>query len=61
VSALVAFCVAGYHRLRSRWGATSLEAAQAVFVFLVTAFAVLTVTGIWFRGAGMRLVWPWRA
>ena len=61
VAALVAVCVAGYRRLRSRWGATRLEAVQAVFVLLATGFAVLTVTGIWFRGAGMRLVWPWRA
>ena len=32
-----------------------------LFAFLATGFAVLTVTGIWFRGAGMRLVWPWNA
>ena len=47
--------------LRSRLGATRLEAAQALFVFLAAGFAVLTATGIWFRGAGMRLVWPWNA
>ena len=23
------------------------------------AFVVLTVTGIWFRGSGMALCWPW--
>ena len=33
----------------------------ALFVFLAVAFAVLTATGIWFRGTGMRLVWPWNA
>jgi quinol-cytochrome oxidoreductase complex cytochrome b subunit len=58
-AALLAMCVAGFHLLRSRFGATRLEAAQALFVFLAAGFAVLTVTGIWFRGAGMRLVWPW--
>ena len=26
---------------------------------LVIALAVLTVIGIWFRGEGMALVWPW--
>jgi quinol-cytochrome oxidoreductase complex cytochrome b subunit len=60
-AALVVICVMGFRLLRSRLGATRLEAAQAVFTFLAAGFAVLTVTGIWFRGAGMRLVWPWRA
>jgi len=58
---LVAVCVVGFRLLRSRLGATRLEAAQAVFVFLAASFAVLTATGIWFRGAGMKLVWPWNA
>jgi len=60
-AALVVVCIGGFRLLRSRLGATRLEAAQAVFTFLAAGFAVLTVTGIWFRGAGMRLVWPWRA
>jgi len=61
VATLLAVCALGYRRLRSRWGATPLEAVQALFVFLATGFALLTLTGIWFRGAGMRLVWPWNA
>jgi hypothetical protein len=61
VAALLAACVAGFRALRSRFGATRLEATQALFVFLAAGFAVLTVTGIWFRGPGMRLVWPWNA
>jgi len=61
VAALLAVCVAGFRLLRSRLGATRLEATQALFAFLATAFAVLTLVGIWFRGAGMRLVWPWNA
>jgi quinol-cytochrome oxidoreductase complex cytochrome b subunit len=61
VAALLAVCVAGFRLLRSRLGATRLEATQALFAFLATAFAVLTLIGIWFRGAGMRLVWPWNA
>jgi hypothetical protein len=60
-AALLAVCVAGFRVLRSRFDATRLEAAQALFVFLAVGFAVLTVTGIWFRGTGMRLVWPWYA
>jgi len=61
VAALLVACVVGFRLLRSRLRATRLEATQALFAFLVTGFAVLTVTGIWFRGAGMRLVWPWNA
>jgi hypothetical protein len=49
----------GFRLLRSRFGATRLEAVQAVFTCLAAGFFVLTATGIWFRGAGMRLVWPW--
>jgi quinol-cytochrome oxidoreductase complex cytochrome b subunit len=29
------------------------------FVFLFTAFILLTITGIFFRGHGMALYWPW--
>jgi quinol-cytochrome oxidoreductase complex cytochrome b subunit len=61
VAAMLIVCVAGYHLLRSRLGATRLGATQALFAFLATAFMVLTATGIWFRGAGMRLVWPWHS
>lgn len=58
-AALLAACVWAFHFVRSRFGATRLEAAQALFVLLATGFAVLTATGIWFRGPGMKLVWPW--
>ena len=61
VAALLGACLAGFRALRSRLGATRLEAVQALFVFFATGFAVLTATGIWFRGAGMKLVWPWNA
>ena len=27
---------------------------------IVVAFTVLTATGVWFRGTGMALVWPWQ-
>jgi hypothetical protein len=29
-------------------------------VLLAAAFAVLTLIGVWFRGEGMALVWPWQ-
>ena len=34
------------------------EKVLMVFVFFITVFIVFTLTGIWFRGAGMKLVWP---
>ena len=45
--------------LKRGTGATRNELVQAAFSALVTAFLVLTATGIWFRGEGMALVWPW--
>ena len=27
---------------------------------MVAGFAVLTIVGVWFRGAHMALAWPWR-
>jgi quinol-cytochrome oxidoreductase complex cytochrome b subunit len=35
------------------------ELVQAVFVFIMAAFIVLTVTGIFFRGKDMALTFPW--
>jgi len=61
VAALAALCAAGYRFLRARLGATKLEAVQALFVFLAAGFAVLTMLGIWCRGPGMALTWPWHA
>lgn len=57
VGALACF----YGVLRRRCDATSVEAVQAVFTLLVVGFVVLTVTGVFFRGEGMRLAWPWVA
>ncbi len=34
------------------------EKVQAVFVFFLTVFILFTVTGIWFRGESMKLIWP---
>jgi quinol-cytochrome oxidoreductase complex cytochrome b subunit len=45
--------------LRRTRSLTWNEASQAVVVLLFVAFAVLTVIGVWFRGAHMALAWPW--
>ncbi len=50
-----------YAACRRRFAASRNEAVQALFVLLFTCFLVLTVTGIWFRGEGMALVWPWQS
>jgi hypothetical protein len=42
-----------------RWAAVSRHGAlQTVVSLLLSAFIVLTVVGIAFRGTGMRLTWP---
>lgn len=35
------------------------EFVQSLFILFMVAFAILTITGVWFRGPGMALVWPW--
>jgi len=45
--------------VKRRYTANKNEVVQMIFVFFVTAFMILTITGIWFRGTGMALCWPW--
>jgi quinol-cytochrome oxidoreductase complex cytochrome b subunit len=52
------FLAAFYRLLRKKYGANRNEAVQAIFVMLLTAFLILTATGIWFRGKGMALTLP---
>jgi len=58
-----AFVLAGiivfYWLVKKKYTATNNESIQSVFVLLVVAFIILTITGIWFRGKGMMLIWPW--
>jgi len=35
------------------------EMIQSLVIILVTSYSILTVTGIFFRGEGMKLIWPW--
>jgi hypothetical protein len=56
---LLAVVAAFYVLMQRRYAASNTEAVQMVFVLLLVAFLVLTITGIWFRGTGMKLVWPW--
>ena len=47
-----------YFLMKRRFKATKAEIIQAIFILLLTAFLVLTVIGIWFRGPKMALIWP---
>jgi quinol-cytochrome oxidoreductase complex cytochrome b subunit len=47
-----------YVLIKRRYSANNNEAVQAIFVLFLVMFFILTVTAIWFRGTGMRLMWP---
>jgi quinol-cytochrome oxidoreductase complex cytochrome b subunit len=57
---LIAGVIAFYMSLKKYFVATVGETVQAMFVLFASSYAVFTATGIWFRGAGMALVWPWQ-
>ncbi len=47
-----------YWLVKKKYAANNNESIQSVFVLFVVAFIILTITGIWFRGEGMALIWP---
>jgi len=59
VGLLITAMIGFYAHLKKRHAASNNEAIQTLFVSLMVAFAILTITGVWFRGSGMALVWPW--
>jgi quinol-cytochrome oxidoreductase complex cytochrome b subunit len=49
-----------YHIFVSKkFGLNPIEGVQTMFVFIITSFAILTLIGIFFRGADMALTFPW--
>ena len=54
---ILAVCVGFYAVMKMGFKATNNEAIQALFTLLMTAFIVLTIVGVWFRGTGMQLMW----
>ena len=54
---ILAVCAGFYAVMKMGFKATNNEAIQALFTLLMTAFIVLTVVGVWFRGTGMQLMW----
>jgi len=60
--AIILTALGGFYGLmKKKYNATKNETIQAVFVLLLFAFIVLTITTVWFRGEGMALTWPWNA
>jgi len=56
----VLLAIGGYYAvIKIRFHATKNETVQSVFILLATAYAILTITGVWFRGEGMALTIPW--
>jgi hypothetical protein len=47
-----------YDEMKKRFAATHCETILALFSLLLASFVVLTAIGVWFRGPGMALVWP---
>jgi quinol-cytochrome oxidoreductase complex cytochrome b subunit len=58
VVVILAVIYSYYRFMKRRCDASNDEAIQAIFVLLAVSLAVLTATGIWFRGTGMSLTWP---
>jgi quinol-cytochrome oxidoreductase complex cytochrome b subunit len=59
LAALLLGLMAFYEIMQKAFRATACETRQSVFVLLVVGFLVLTVIGVFFRGEGMALMWPW--
>ncbi len=58
--ALLLLGLIGYFEFNRRaFKATKCESILSVFVLVLFGFITLTVIGIFFRGPGMALMWPW--
>jgi len=56
---LMVCAIATFHwATRKRTASLNNETTQALFTLIVVSFVLLTITGVWFRGEGMALVWP---
>lgn len=45
--------------LKQKFSSNRSEIIQSTVIIMVTSYTVLTITGIFFRGEGMKLLWPW--
>jgi hypothetical protein len=59
-AAIILAALGGFYVfMKRKYSATKNEAVQALFVLLLFAFIILTITTVWFRGEGMALTLPW--
>lgn len=58
LAALLLALIGIYEALKT-FGAKDCEARQALFTLLFSSFVTLTLIGIFFRGEGMALMFPW--
>ncbi len=57
---LLGAAVAGFRtQLVRRFKATKSEVVQSLFILFFCVLVVMTIVGVWFRGPGMVLTWPW--
>jgi quinol-cytochrome oxidoreductase complex cytochrome b subunit len=56
---LLGFMAGFYRYYIKKHKLSKAELVQAIFVFVIVAFIVLTVVGIFFRGKDMALTFPW--
>ncbi len=55
-AAAVAAALAGFYMFaKKKYSTSNNEIIQAMFILLTVVLAILTLTGVWFRGAGMAL------
>lgn len=59
VTIVLAAVIGFYFLIKRKYSSSNNEAIQALFILLLISFVILTFTGIWFRGEGMALAWPW--
>jgi len=48
-----------YNYISKKFSLSYLEVVQTMFVFVTSAFVILTIVGIFFRGVDMGLTFPW--
>jgi quinol-cytochrome oxidoreductase complex cytochrome b subunit len=56
---LLLFIWSYYKFITRKYKLSFLEVFQTMFVFITTSFVILTLIGIFFRGANMALTFPW--
>ena len=48
-----------YKLITKKLGLSVIESVQAMFVYIIASFVILTIIGIFFRGVDMQLTFPW--